>query len=42
MEFDIVHGESFIKSRCFAKACEELKQKGHGIIESYKEITPKG
>ena len=42
-EFDIVHGESFIKShRYFGKVCEELKQKGYGIRESYKEIISWG
>ena len=42
-ESDIVHGDSFIKShRAFSKACEELKQKGYGVRESYKEITPAG
>ena len=37
-EFDIVHGEAFVKSgKKFTEACKELKMKGYGVRESYKK-----
>ena len=42
-EFDIVHGDAFMKRRKkFQEACKELKAKGYGVRECYKEIIPSG
>ena len=42
-EYDIVHSSSFTGCQsAFSDACKELKEEGLGVVNSYKEIEPKG
>ena len=42
-EYNIIQSSQFKKSQeKFQEACSLLKSKGHGFVEHYKEITPKG